>query len=393
MVTRHWDPGNRTPENFVRSSVCQEIIEEITEKGQIIRVPHKAGFRDKLILKYGITRFVIPRKTISFLISFFRFFIPKLDNSYEIFRAADNYLKINKADLIIATGEPFILFKHCFILSEKYNVPYILDYRDGWNRGITNNFDNTGLRILKGILFSGLEKKFLKNSKAVLMASPSFFSGLQKLYHEANFHVVYNGFIEEELPGKMNDKDYPSEFTISYAGHLYPFQPLGKVLQLLNRLAEEDKNFKVRMKFIGSNIDNDFINKLVESSISEQISFEFIPRIPLNDYYKQLKKSHLLLLLANAGTEWLNVKLFDYLAINRMILMIFGDSGIMTKIILKKHTGYICRNESDFIHSVKELFNEFSKTGMVSCSAGPVAEYSRRNQTAEMAKFILKCVE
>ena len=46
-----------------------------------------------------------------------QWFLP-IGTKYELFKAAENFLKDNRVDIIITTGEPFILFKYASQLSE-----------------------------------------------------------------------------------------------------------------------------------------------------------------------------------------------------------------------------------------------------------------------------------
>ena len=71
------------------------------------------------------------RKLISAFYEFAHFVLP-IGTKIELYRAAKKYLTQNDVDAIIATGDPFILFKYASQLSEKYSIPWIADYRDTW---------------------------------------------------------------------------------------------------------------------------------------------------------------------------------------------------------------------------------------------------------------------
>ena len=51
----------------------------------------------------------------------------------ELYRAARAYLRHDRVDAIVATGEPFVLFNYATRLSSEFGVPWIADFRDPWS--------------------------------------------------------------------------------------------------------------------------------------------------------------------------------------------------------------------------------------------------------------------
>jgi hypothetical protein len=79
------------------------------------------------MLKYGEKKYRFLRKSISAFYEFgqfIRLFGPKAG----IFKEAESYLKNNKVDAIIASGDPFVLFYYASKLSKEFNIPWIADY-------------------------------------------------------------------------------------------------------------------------------------------------------------------------------------------------------------------------------------------------------------------------
>ena len=114
----------------------------------------------KFFLKYGESRFRIVRKIISSYYEFLQFVFVTGNKRNYILKEADEFLKNNKrVDCIIATGDPFVLFKYASKLSRKYSVPWIADYRDAWiqDNGINNP-------VFKKLLRRFLKKDFWKMS-------------------------------------------------------------------------------------------------------------------------------------------------------------------------------------------------------------------------------------
>ena len=83
---------------------------------------------------------------ISYILNILKYPL-NIDTSKTIYYAADQFLKNNECSMIIATGEPFILFKYASSLSKKHRIPWIADYRDGW----TTNQSKINLGFLEKI--------------------------------------------------------------------------------------------------------------------------------------------------------------------------------------------------------------------------------------------------
>ena len=75
------------------------------------------------------------RKIISGFYEFAQYIFP-IGPKLGLFFAAKKYLNDEKVDAIIATGDPFVLFKYAADLGEEFKVPWIADYRDPWSEDI-----------------------------------------------------------------------------------------------------------------------------------------------------------------------------------------------------------------------------------------------------------------
>ena len=106
VITRHWQKNIKSEMDCIKPSEIQIKEKNISDEGTIIKVPFNPTLRDKLIIKYGLNNRIFIRKLLSLVYSFFEFRWNLFDPKYEIFKAAEEYLRTNKVDCIIATGEP-----------------------------------------------------------------------------------------------------------------------------------------------------------------------------------------------------------------------------------------------------------------------------------------------
>ena len=130
VITRNWNPIHGNALDYIQPSKTKEIEIEETGKGILIKTPYKATLSNRLTLKGKkdpISNLL--KKTSTGWNEIGQWFLP-IGTKYELYKAAKNFLKDNKVDVIIATGDPFILFKYASKLSKKFNIPWVADYRD-----------------------------------------------------------------------------------------------------------------------------------------------------------------------------------------------------------------------------------------------------------------------
>src|SRR5262249_29179068 len=100
--------------------------------GRIVRLPFTPNARDRMLVRHGPDRMRLPRRALSLWHQAAQFATFWGDARADVFRKADELLAAEKFDLILATGEPFVLFRYASILSKRHGVPWVADYRDLW---------------------------------------------------------------------------------------------------------------------------------------------------------------------------------------------------------------------------------------------------------------------
>src|SRR5690554_1840043 len=225
VVTRHWDESITTPEDYMKPSTQQEVSVEEYEEGVVYRVPYRPNARDRFLLKYGINSGKIIRKMLSVWYMCTEFCIPFFDAKYGIYKTALNVCKKDEFSYIIATGEPFILFKYASKISRKTAVPWIADYRDGWST-------NYNYSAFQRMFFSGIEKSILTSAVFFTSISSAFVAHLLKLHTNKKSHVIMNGYSENEYSLKCFSQNNKI-FTLSFVGTLYFYQEIDMLAEAL----------------------------------------------------------------------------------------------------------------------------------------------------------------
>lgn len=382
VITRHWDTEIQNPIDYIKPSLNKAVSCESNEYGTIYRVPFAPNMRDRFILKYGLSRLPIIRKILSLWYIFAEFIHPFFDAKYAIYLQAKKICAEQKIDSIIACAEPFILFSYAKKLHKKYSIPWIADYRDGWSTDTLSNLTFFNRIIYSGI-FSIIEKKIVRTSSCITTAAPVYKQQLENLFLTKKIHVVFNGYFEELYTN--NSKNNTSCFSISYAGQIYDYQPIEIFLEGVKLFLEKTNCTDIRICFYGINFYTEQKQRVQEySSFLEPYLF-FTDRLPADALLSELESSHVLLLLSSPHEERLAGKLFDYLPLQKKILFVLDDYGVMSSILHETNTGVFCEDVISVAEQISQAYKEWQQTGRVACNSQHIEQYSRKNQAQVMA--------
>lgn len=399
VVTRQWGNKYGNQLDYVAPSESSETLTEETEFGTLIRTPYKPIMSHRLLIKYGENRFRLFRKIISayFEIIQFLFYIgPKS----QIYLGAKSFLERQKVDLIIATGEPFVLFKYASDLSSKYNIPWLADYRDLWSL----NNDRSNNRLIK-FIYHKIEKRIVGTAKMFVTVSDVLKHSLTSIDNSKEIEIVTNGYDGEVYNNEIIQQN--NDFlTISFAGTLYNWHPWEKFLEICEQLILED-NIKLRIQFFGVNISNKILDFCQTRSEALMQSVILSPKLQSKQLSVELQKSNLLLLFNDYS--YMGTKIYDYLASKRQILFCFtdyklatelkikhfslkNDSGIMedlqARLIQNTNSGCLIKDSEHLQETLQTLYQEFISNCKILCNSRGFEKYSRKEQSKILANLI-----
>lgn len=382
VVTRHWSEKVNTPEDYVRQTNTATVFEAPQPKLKIIRTPYYPNLRDKLLLKFGFYGASFMRKILSLAYSYLEWFFLSFDVKSEIYYGAKKQLDKQSFDLIIATGQPFILFRYASLLSAKFNVPWVADYRDGWTSA-QGDYVLTGLQKHQHSFFRKMELKTLQSACFISTAAPPYKEELQKLFPSKEIEVTYNGFDDTVLAEIADIQPRKDKFVIAYIGMLYMHQKLETFLQAIKELLAEGliQEHEIEIIFYATNAFPDSKKRLLEFDANVAKVITTTDRTPYRQLMAKLKEAHLLLLLSKKKANWLNTKLFDYFAVSRPVLLVENDEGVLNNLIQETDCGFSANNTQDAKNIILDLFTQFKK-GSLSNNAihAKCLNYTRKNQ-------------
>jgi hypothetical protein len=133
VITRQWSNKFGNYLDYIAPGESDDTIVETLNDSTLIKTPYRPNLANKLMIKHGESKFKFIRKLISGFYEISQFILP-IGPKSNLYFEAKKYLSSNKVDVIIATGDPFILFGYASKLSKKFKTPWIADYRDPWSK-------------------------------------------------------------------------------------------------------------------------------------------------------------------------------------------------------------------------------------------------------------------
>ena len=400
VVTRQWDNKYGNSLDYIAPSESKKTVVEETKFGKIIRAPYFPNLANRIMLKYGFSRFKILRKAISGFYDIAQWFLP-VGPKYELYKQANSFLKHNKVDAIIATGEPFVLFHYASLLSKKFNTPWIADYRDPWSQ---NKARASNIFALYWNMF--LEKRALKNANFAITVSDFFKNKIQPNINNTPFHIIPNGFESINLDVKMPTQN-KNVLSIGFVGTIYKWHPIESFLQACTNVISSEAIPKLEINFYGISNPTE-LSELVNKKFSLLKPYVNIsPKIPNRKLVEKLFTNNALLLFNYYS--YMGTKIYDYLAVKRQILLCYnGDeeadmlkkqyynvdesgsknSHLQEDLIKATNSGIVIEDKEHLEKTLISLHNELLNNGSVICNSANIERYSRKQQTKKFVEII-----
>lgn len=396
VVTRQWANTYGNELDYIAPGHCQHDVIGEEGDGYVIRTPYQPNLSNRLLLKYGASRFRLLRKTISAFYEFAQFILP-VGPKRNIYKGARNYLKENKVDAIIATGDPFVLFHYAHKLSEEFNAPWIADYRDPWID------PNASIRPKILFYFNKILQNRICNNAAFISTVCTYFKNeLEHTFNKKKIIIIPNGYDSESELSLNDTSQYADMLTISLVGSILNYHPIDDFLNTLENHISMAKR-EVRLQFYGVN-NSEYYFKLIQDNyplVSKNVVFH--SRMNNLDLLIALQRTNVLLLFNYyliPGT-----KIYDYLVVRRKILFCFDDeqdSKIKTsrplslkddineqiKIIENTNSGIVVKSSKSLLQTLDSLQNEFSVNNSIRCSSRNIERYSRKIGVSDLVNAI-----
>jgi glycosyltransferase involved in cell wall biosynthesis len=299
----------------------------------------------------------------------------------------DHYLQQNKIEAIISSGPPHSMHLIAKGLKQKHpHIKWVADFRDPWTN--IDFYRDLKLSSWADKKHKRLEKEVLKESDAVISVGHLMSEEFVAINGGQNskFHVITNGYDEEDLAKTQIEKD--KKFSIAHIGTLVKTRDPKALWKVLSELVNENAEFKsaLEIKLVGK------LDIAVKESIEEHQLSSFVKKIdylPHDKVIEEQQRSRVNLLLVNQtpnAKSILTGKFFEYLSAGAPILAIGPTDGDLALILKETKAGKI----SDFkdTHSLKENVYELFKSQKLNRNEEEIKKYSRKNLTKKLVEIL-----
>lgn len=401
VVTRQWQNKYGNHLDYVAEGYSDHVVVKNFDFGIKLCSPYKPNLSNKLLLKYGTDKYRFVRKAISGFYEFAQYLYP-IGPKSEVYSVARDYLKNNKVDAIIATGDPFILFVYAAELSKEFDVPWIADYRDPWS----HNQEYAKSSLQKGWhrLF---EKRTVKTCSHVTTVSTFVHTKIDSLIPGKPFSILPNGYDPEVIDAIASIPQGKDVLQIAFVGTIYEWHPLESFLRTVNEYIKANPSAKMQLNFYGTNV-SERIEKLTTVDYPTlKNSVRITPKIPNQELLMQLAENNVMLLFNYYS--YMGTKIFDYLGIRRKMILCYSDDPealqlkekyyniqeseteskqLQADLIRETNSGIIVKDSQHLLEVLNDLNKEFNETGQIACHSSGVENYSRKIQVEKLAEIV-----
>jgi glycosyltransferase involved in cell wall biosynthesis len=316
-------------------------------------------------------------------------FIPdaRISWSKNVAKTLSSKLKNDLPDIIISTGPPHSTHLAAMELAQKFNIPWVADFRDPWQE--IEYFENLKLTKSSREKHHKLEKAVLQNADLVITVSPSW----AKLFESKGAKktaVIFNGFDEKDF-SKITHQSH-EKFIISHIGTMGMDRFVIQFYDALKEFLKENKEFKdlISIEFAG-NTDKSIIEFLENDEVLKH-NFKNHGFISHEESIHLMQNSSLLLLIQNNSENNIKgripAKFFEYLAIQKPILLIGDTNSDLAQMMKDDNIGYVTSFE-DKTNIQKALQDSFlERKHQKEISNNILQKYTRVGITRQLSDLL-----
>lgn len=285
---------------------------------------------------------------------------------------------------IITTGPPHSMHLIGKELKEKYQIPWIADFRDPWSQW--EFLDTLPMKDSVRQKHEQLEQDVLRAADQVLTISPSFQQDLETI-SSRKVQLFTNGFDRDDLPKDFLKKPKnQGGFHLVYTGVI---DAIRNPIPLLKAFKEEfvSTGEAVKMSFVGRVSDAVRGHVVADSWLKKHVFFPgYVSHEEVFAFYAEADALVLILTQTKNAKGNIPGKLFEYLSTGIPILALGDPEGDTAQILRDSGAGVVHAHE-DFTAIQVEL-RKLASHGELQLKSEKIESYSRQNLTRKLATLL-----
>ncbi len=250
-----WKPTVLTVEPTGYYAFDETLLKEAEEAGVKMVRTHSFDV-NRLLKKRGVIK--MPSERVRKILQFFGdlLFIPdtKIGWKSAAVKAASELMKQEHFDLVFATAPPQTDLLVGAVLKKKFEIPFIVEYRDAWLDYPFKYFPTPFHRLWHKYL----EKRVLKAADRVIVTHRRVKESILRRYPFIDYNevsIIPQGFDPEDFPAAVVEKRaHPERMKITHAGTFYADRNPRVFLQALANVLQANPKIRGRLEahFIGT---------------------------------------------------------------------------------------------------------------------------------------------
>lgn len=406
----------------------RKLLDRVPFDVGVIRVPHPnpmgrlLGFRDRLKQlvtqgrnsspAQGVGDSVRPPTSVegsaSSIRAYFRFLTeillefpdPQCHWIRPAVRACVNIPVEERPNVIWATGGPWTSLLVGKQLAEKFNVPFIADFRDPWVGGFEFFSSKTLHRKAQG-----LERCVCAAAARVILNTEELRLRFCAVYPEwqHKFVTITNGYAEE-LRAVSSSSGNAGTFTRAAGGHVSTLElchfgtvygnrsPL-PLFQAIQELLSEGmvQASRLRLKFVGAWDVHDPVCMQLAKVLEERGILRLVPPVSHQECLQEMARSNVLLILQPDYPLQVPAKIYEYIVAGRPLLVIGGE-GATANLVQRHLLGRCCQNT---VQEIKRTLVSIlsSESSLQAPTPADTEQFSYRALTGRLAELLDRVYE
>ncbi len=308
-------------------------------------------------------------------------------------KTAEHIFREERIDAMFATAPPFTSLLIARELSEKYHVPYLMDYRDAWVANKALNFYATPFHKAYA---RKLEDECLRGSSAVTVVSRAMKEALLRNYpflrHE-DVIIVPHGFDAEDIYAAAQVADTyrrPEKFRVAYGGAFYVGYPGRSPIPMFEAITlaikkEPEFGEDLELVIVGL-LHKEYTRAITKMGLAQNV--DMVGYLPHRQELAELLASDVLWMIVGDPLSTPG-KLYEYLGTHKPILGLV-EPGSQSEKILKDYGAGISVGPKDvpaIADALLDLYHRWRKTQLPHNINLPFVEgFDRKRLSKEMAR-------
>jgi glycosyltransferase involved in cell wall biosynthesis len=364
----------------------ETLLKEIEEVG--VRIVRTRSYdMNRLFKKQGVVK--MPSERARKLLQFFGdlFFIPDTKIGWKSIavKTASELLKQERFDLIFATAPPQTDFLVGVELKRRFEIPFIVDYRDAWLDYPFKYFPTPIHRFWH----RHLEKRVLKVADRVIVSHRRVKESILRHYPFVGYNeviIISQGFDPEDFPATISERRSRSvRLKIAHAGTFYADRNPKVFLQALANILQANPKLRGRIEvnFIGNIREED---RHLVTRLELQNTVNFLGYLPHRECVKNLAESDLLWFVIDNDYQTPG-KLYEYFGTRKPMIASLVEG--YTKQLIHESRAAICVPLKDVAaheRALLEQFKRFEQKKLERVSDIFASRFNRLTLTGELAK-------